>query len=307
MKNERIIIAGRNVNLVLTTATLAAMQIGAGVIQGGSEQGAQSGIWPGMWYGIGCGGGLVLAGLLAASKLRTRGGFVPLDFFGVRYGERRWVRVWAWLSNIPGLQGIFVAQIMAAGSVAAAGPRPRISSDDGANQKESFIKEIVIPKKGMLKIFIIIGRGLGYVFLIILNLFFIFATIFQFYIPNYSQYFYIKEGIMSFVCQNIEDKSYQEAFEIISEYLEKKYPYFEYKNIDWEKIKREAQEKVKPVNERPLKRSRFSIYGSKGGNVSLSYVDTDNKQKTLKIAIPLEEWKKSSPPIVWKYLPGGHG
>jgi len=116
-KASDFLIAGRNVNLLLTTATLAAMQIGAGVIMGGSEQGAQSGIWPGMWYGIGCGGGLIIAGLLAASKLRTRGGFVPLDFFAARYGERRWVRVWAWLSNIPSLLGIFVAQIMAAGSI----------------------------------------------------------------------------------------------------------------------------------------------------------------------------------------------
>jgi len=116
-KASDFLVAGRNVNLVLTTATLAAMQIGAGVIMGGSEQGAQSGIWPGMWYGIGCGGGLILAGLLAAAKLRTRDGFVPLDFFGARYCERRWIRVWAWLSNIPSLLGIFVAQIMAAGSI----------------------------------------------------------------------------------------------------------------------------------------------------------------------------------------------
>ncbi|MHB8095953.1 MAG: sodium:solute symporter family protein [Candidatus Aminicenantales bacterium] len=116
-KASDFLIAGRNVNLVLTTATLAAMQIGAGVIMGGSEQGAQGGIWPGMWYGIGCGGGLIIAGLLAAAKLRTRGGFVPLDFFAARYGERRWVRIWAWLSNIPSLLGIFVAQIMAAGAI----------------------------------------------------------------------------------------------------------------------------------------------------------------------------------------------
>lgn len=116
-KASDFLIAGRNVNLLLTTATLAAMQIGAGVIMGGSEQGAQSGLWPGMWYGIGCGGGLILAGLLAAARLRTRGGFVPLDFFGARYGERRWVRVWAWMSNIPSLLGIFVGQIMAAGSI----------------------------------------------------------------------------------------------------------------------------------------------------------------------------------------------
>lgn len=111
------LIAGRNLGLPLTTATLASIQLGAGVILGGAELGAESGLWPGTWYGIGCGGGLILAGLLVASKLRRRGGFVPLDFFGDRYGERRWVRIWGWLSNIPSLLGIFIAQIMAAGSV----------------------------------------------------------------------------------------------------------------------------------------------------------------------------------------------
>jgi SSS family solute:Na+ symporter len=116
-KASDFLVAGRKVNLLLTTATLAAMQIGAGVIMGGSEQGAQSGIWPGMWYGLGCGGGLILAGLLAAAKFRKRGGYVPLDFFSDRYGERRGVRIWAWMSNIPSLLGIFVAQIMAAGSI----------------------------------------------------------------------------------------------------------------------------------------------------------------------------------------------
>ena len=111
------LIAGRNLGLLLTTATLAAIQLGAGVILGGAELGAESGVWPGTWYGIGCGGGLILAGLLVASKLRRRGGFVPLDFFGDRYGERKWIRIWAWFSNIPSLLGIFVAQIMAAGSI----------------------------------------------------------------------------------------------------------------------------------------------------------------------------------------------
>lgn len=111
------LIAGRKLGLPLTTATLAAVQLGAGVILGGAELGAESGIWPGMWYGIGCGGGLILAGLLVASKLRRRGGYVPLDFFGDRYGERKWVRIWGWLSNIPSILGIFVAQLMAAGSI----------------------------------------------------------------------------------------------------------------------------------------------------------------------------------------------
>jgi SSS family solute:Na+ symporter len=118
-KASDFLVAGRKVNLFLTTATLAAVQIGAGVIMGGSEEASKSGIWPGMWYGIGCGGGLIIAGLLAASKLRAAGGFVPLDFFGSRYGERRWVRIWGWLSNIPSLLGIFIVQIMAAGSILA--------------------------------------------------------------------------------------------------------------------------------------------------------------------------------------------
>ncbi len=111
------LIAGRKLGLLLTTATLAAIQLGAGVILGGAELGAQSGVWPGMWYGIGCGGGLILAGLLVASKMRRRGGYVPLDFFASRYGEKKWVRFWGWLSNIPSLLGIFVAQVMAAGTI----------------------------------------------------------------------------------------------------------------------------------------------------------------------------------------------
>jgi len=116
-KASDFLIAGRNVNLALTTATLAAIQIGAGVIMGGSEEAATNGIWPGMYYGIGCGGGLILAGVLAASKLRASGGIVPLDFFANRYGERRLIRIWGWISNIPSLLGIFVVQIMAAGTV----------------------------------------------------------------------------------------------------------------------------------------------------------------------------------------------
>jgi len=111
------LVAGRKLGLPLTTATLAAVQLGAGVILGGAELGVESGIWPGMWYGIGCGGGLILAGLLVAAKLKSHGGYVPLDFFANRYGEKKWIRIWGWLSNIPSLLGIFVAQIMAAGTI----------------------------------------------------------------------------------------------------------------------------------------------------------------------------------------------
>jgi SSS family solute:Na+ symporter len=111
------LLAGRKLGLLLTTATLAGVQIGAGIVLGSAETGANYGIWPGIWYGLGCGFGLILAGLLVASRLRNYGGFVPLDFFGARYGEHRWVRLWAWACNIPSLLGIFVAQVMAAASV----------------------------------------------------------------------------------------------------------------------------------------------------------------------------------------------
>ena len=110
-------VAGRKLGLALSTATLAAIQLGAGVILGGSAMAAEFGVWPGVWYGIGCGGGLILAGLLVAARMRRQGGYVPLDFFGAKYGERKWVRVWGWMSNIPSLLGIFVAQLMAAGSI----------------------------------------------------------------------------------------------------------------------------------------------------------------------------------------------
>lgn len=111
------LVAGRQLGLALSTASLAAVQIGAGVVLGGAEAGAASGLWPGVWYGLGCGGGLILGGLFAAERLRSEGGLVPIDFFAARYGEHRGVRTWAWLSNIPSLLGIFAAQVMASGSV----------------------------------------------------------------------------------------------------------------------------------------------------------------------------------------------
>ena len=71
-----------------------------------------------MWPGIGVGDGLIFAGFMAAKKLRRKGVYVPLDFFGERYGENLWVRLWAWISNIPSLLGILGVQFMATGAVA---------------------------------------------------------------------------------------------------------------------------------------------------------------------------------------------
>ena len=75
------------------------------------------GVWPGMWYALGCGGGLIFAGLLVARKLRQQDSFVPMDFYESRYGSNKWVRLWAWISNVPSLLGIFIAQLLACGSI----------------------------------------------------------------------------------------------------------------------------------------------------------------------------------------------
>ena len=116
-KTSDYLVAGRKLNLPLTIATLSAVQIGAGIILGGSANGATMGVWPGMWYALGCGGGLILAGLLVAGKLRHKDSFVPLDFYETRYGPNKWVRIWAWISNVPSLLGIFIAQLLACGSI----------------------------------------------------------------------------------------------------------------------------------------------------------------------------------------------
>jgi solute:Na+ symporter, SSS family len=116
-KTSDYLLAGRKLNLPFTVATLSAVQIGAGVILGGSANGAQMGVWPGMWYALGCGGGLILAGLFVAGKLRQKDSFVPLDFYESRYGPNKWVRIWAWISNVPSLLGIFIAQLLACGTI----------------------------------------------------------------------------------------------------------------------------------------------------------------------------------------------
>ena len=71
-KTSDYLVAGRRLNLLFTVATLSAVQIGAGIILGGSSNGRSMGIWPGMWYALGCGGGLILAGILVAGKLRKK-------------------------------------------------------------------------------------------------------------------------------------------------------------------------------------------------------------------------------------------
>lgn len=113
------LVAGRKLNITMTALTLAAVQIGVGIVLGSATNGYNYSLWPGAYYALGCGGGLIVAGLLTAGRLRKQEGYVPLDFFAHRYGESKWVRLWAWMSNIPSLLGIFIAQLLAAGSILA--------------------------------------------------------------------------------------------------------------------------------------------------------------------------------------------
>lgn len=113
------LVAGRKLNVTLTALTLAAVQIGVGIVLSCATNGYNDGIWPGIYYAIGCGGGLIVAGLLAVKKLREQEGYVPLDYFAQRYGDSKIIRFWAWLSNVPSLLGIFIAQMLASGSILA--------------------------------------------------------------------------------------------------------------------------------------------------------------------------------------------
>lgn len=111
------LVAGRKLNVTMTAITLAAVQIGVGIVLSSATNGYNDGVWPGMYYAFGCGGGLIIAGLVTTKKLREQEGYVPLDYFAQRYGESRGIRLWAWISNVPSLLGIFIAQLLAAGGI----------------------------------------------------------------------------------------------------------------------------------------------------------------------------------------------
>lgn len=116
-KTSDYLVAGRKLGVGMTALTLAAVQIGVGIVLSGATNGYNGGMWPGVYYAIGCGGGLIIAGLLTTKKLREQEGFVPMDYFAQRYGDSRVIRFWAWLSNVPSLLGIFIAQMLACGGI----------------------------------------------------------------------------------------------------------------------------------------------------------------------------------------------
>lgn len=113
------LVAGRKLNVTMTAITLAAVQIGVGIVLSSATNGYDLGVWPGMYYAFGCGGGLIIAGLVTTKKLREQEGYVPLDYFAQRYGESKAIRLWAWISNVPSLLGTFIAQLLASGGILA--------------------------------------------------------------------------------------------------------------------------------------------------------------------------------------------
>ena len=113
------LVAGRKLNVTMTAITLAAVQIGVGIVLSSATNGYNEGVWPGMYYAFGCGGGLIIAGLVTTKKLREEEGYVPLDYFAQRYGDSKGIRLWAWISNVPSLLGIFIAQLLASGGILA--------------------------------------------------------------------------------------------------------------------------------------------------------------------------------------------
>lgn len=116
-KTSDYLVAGRSLGWIRTGITLSAVQIGVGVVLGSATNGYNNGIWPGIYYTIGCGGGLILAGLVASRKLRAQNSFVPIDFFAQQYGDSKGIRLWSSISNIPSLLGIFIAQVLACASI----------------------------------------------------------------------------------------------------------------------------------------------------------------------------------------------
>lgn len=116
-KVSDFLVCGRNLGIIMTANTIAATQIGAGIVVGGATTGGQLGVWPGMYYALGCGVGCIVAGIFIAGKMRAANAVVPMDYFEKRFGTNKAIRGWAWLSNVPSLLGIFVAQLLACGSI----------------------------------------------------------------------------------------------------------------------------------------------------------------------------------------------
>ena len=69
-KTSDFLVAGRGLNVPMTAVTLAAVQIGVGIVLSSATNGYNSGVWPGIYYAIGCGGGLIVCRFFSAVERR---------------------------------------------------------------------------------------------------------------------------------------------------------------------------------------------------------------------------------------------
>ncbi|MCS3901515.1 sodium:solute symporter family protein [Methanococcus voltae] len=109
------LLAGRNLGIFLTTATLAATHYGGGFILGGAEHGVLSGLG-GVWYGFACGLGLLLLGLFLAKPMRALALFTVPEVLEMRYNSRN-IRYLSAFLSLTALIGIIGALINGASSV----------------------------------------------------------------------------------------------------------------------------------------------------------------------------------------------
>src|SRR5690554_2619665 len=109
---DDFLLAGRRLGVVLTAGALTATHFGGGMVMGGGEHGFIHGL-SGAWYGIACGVGLLLLGLLTASKFRKLSLYTVPDYLEERYGGKA-IRLLGSLLSLVAIIGIIAAQVGAA-------------------------------------------------------------------------------------------------------------------------------------------------------------------------------------------------
>jgi C-terminal processing protease CtpA/Prc len=203
----------------------------------------------------------------------------------------------------------------------------------------------------------------------------------QLSLPPYAGYFYLKEGVSSFFPEDASKLPFEQALAKVSSYIEGRYPYLEYKKVDWDLVKAEAEAQVRnvrdasgflhvvgkllaslndghvklmpgggqaaqglswvgavgarvegrtvvlavdagspaeaaglrpgveiiAVNGAPFDRPKFSLYGPRGGRISVAWLDESGGGRTADIEIPVLGWRRAEKPVAWRLLPGGYG
>ncbi|UCH83576.1 MAG: sodium:solute symporter family protein, partial [Candidatus Latescibacterota bacterium] len=106
------LLAGRRLGVLMAAGTLAATHFGGGALLGGAEYGFEYGA-SGVWYGVSTGVGLLLLGLLTASRFRELALYTVPDYLENRYRSKG-ARLMGAVLSLVALVGILAAQVNAA-------------------------------------------------------------------------------------------------------------------------------------------------------------------------------------------------